>query len=230
MKTIGLVGGMSWESTAEYYRIINEEINKRLGTFHSAQIAMYSVDFEEIEQLQRKGAWSELSDRMIEAAKKVQAAGADLVLLCTNTMHETADAVQKSIDIPLLHIADATAERILVDKYRRIALLGTKYTMERDFYKGRLLERGIEILIPEERDRENIQHIIYEELCRGDVREKSREIFREIITTLARRGAEGVILGCTEIPMLIKQKDSSIPVYDTTRIHAEIAVEHALMK
>lgn len=228
MKTIGIIGGMSWESTAEYYRIINEAINRDLGRLHSGKILLYSVDFEEIEQLQHENKWQELSDLMIDAGQKLEKAGADLLLIATNTMHKLADKVQDEVSIPLLHIADATATKVLTDRHFCVGLLGTKYTMEQDFYKHKLQERGLTVLIPDEQERAFVHTIIYDELCKGKVLDASRKKYKKIIQNLANKGAQGIILGCTEIPLLIKQKDSPITVYDTTRIHAETAVEFAL--
>ena len=224
MKTIGLIGGMSWESTAEYYRIINEAVRERLGGLHSAKIVMYSVDFEEIEQLQY-----EATNLMIDAAKRVERGGADFVLICTNTMHRMAEDVARNASIPLLHIADATAERVVSSELTRVGLLGTKFTMEQDFYKGRLVEKyGLEVLIPNELDRQIVHNIIYRELCLGEIKDSSREQLKAIIKRLGDNGAQGVILGCTELPLLIKQGDCPIPLFDTAAIHAEAAVEYAL--
>lgn len=228
MKTIGIIGGMSWESTAEYYRIINEAVNRDLGRLHSGKILLYSVDFEEIEQLQHENKWQELSDLMIDAGHKLEKAGADLLLIATNTMHKFADKIQDEVSIPLLHIADATATKVLTDRHFCVGLLGTKYTMEQDFYKQKLKERGLAVLIPDEDERAFVHSVIYDELCKGKVLDTSREKYKKIIQNLANKGAQGIILGCTEIPLLIKQKDSPITVYDTTRIHAETAVELAL--
>jgi aspartate racemase len=229
MKTIGLIGGMSWESTMEYYRIINEAVRERLGGLHSAKIVMYSVDFEEIEQLQYEGRWDEATNLMIDAAKRVERGGADFVLICTNTMHRMADDVARNVSIPLLHIADATAERVVSSGLARVGLLGTKFTMEQDFYKGRLVEKyGLEVLIPNELDRQIVHNIIYRELCLGEIKNSSREQLKAIIKRLDDNGAQGVILGCTELPLLIKQGDCPIPLFDTAAIHAEAAVEYAL--
>jgi aspartate racemase len=226
MKIIGLIGGMSWESSAEYYRIINETTKEKLGGLHSAKLILYSVDFEEIEKLQHAGQWKEATKFMIDAAKRVERGGADFVLICTNTMHKMADEVQSHIDIPLLHIADATAKKIEAHSLKTVGLLGTKFTMEEDFYKGRLKNKfGLNVLIPEADERMTVHNIIYNELCLGEIRESSRENMKEIIVL---RGAEGIILGCTEIPLLVKQKDSPVPIFDTTQIHAEAAVELAL--
>ena len=231
MRTIGLIGGMSWESSQEYYRIINETVKERLGGLHSAKLIMYSVDFEEIERLQHQGKWKELTELMIDAAQRVEKAGAAFVVLCTNTMHKMADEVQKNIKIPLLHIADATAEKIKEKGLRKIGLLGTKFTMEEDFYKGRLKEKhGLEVIIPSEEERQIVHDVIYKELCIGEIKQSSREQFKKIIQNLVSNGAEGIILGCTEIPLLIKQEDVEVPLFDTTMIHAKAAVEYAIKK
>ena len=229
MKTIGLIGGMSWESTAEYYRIINEAIKEKLGGLHSAKIVLYSADMEEIVLLQHEEKWDELTDLMIDAAKRVERSGSDLLLICTNTMHKMAEQVARSIAIPLLHIADATAERIVSLNLKRVALLGTRFTMEQDFYKGRLRDRyNLKVIIPNETDRQEIHSIIYQELCAGEIKSSSEEQLKATIERLVSNGAQGIILGCTELPLLIKQDDSPVPILDTTRIHAEAAVEYAL--
>jgi len=230
MKTIGLIGGMSWESSAEYYRIINQEVARRLGGLHSAQSLLYSVDFAEVETLQHQGRWDEATALMVEAARRVERGGADLVLLCTNTMHRMADAVQDGVAIPLLHIADATGARVRARGLTTVGLLGTRFTMEQDFYRGRLVRRhGLDVLIPEpEAERQVVHDVIYEELCRGEVRAASREAYRRVIAGLVARGAQGIILGCTEIMLLITQEDSPVPVFDTTSIHAHAAVDDAL--
>lgn len=229
MKTIGLIGGMSWESTIEYYRIINELVSKRLGGLNSGKILLYSVNFQEIADLQHENKWDELTEIMIDIAQKLEKAGADVVLICTNTMHKMADEVQKSINIPLLNIIDVTAEKIKEMGLKKVGLLGTKFTMEDDFYKGRLKRKhGIDVLIPDEEGRQIVHDVIYNELCKGRIKEFSKEKFKRIIADLASKGAEGVILGCTEIPLLIKQEDCDIPIFDTTMIHAEAAVNFAL--
>jgi aspartate racemase len=229
MKVIGLIGGMSWESTAEYYRIINETVKERLGGHHSAKILLYSVNFSEIEKLQREGRWEEATEFMCEAAMRVELGGADCILICTNTMHKMAAEVQQAVTIPLLHIADATAMEIKKKGIGRVALLGTKYTMEEEFYKGRLrVKYGFEVLIPPEEDRNIINQTIYDELCLGKVEGESKKRFVRIIKSLKERGAQGVILGCTEISLLLKQKDSSLELFDTTAIHAQAAVDFAL--
>lgn len=229
MKTIGFIGGMSWESTVEYYRIINEGVKERLGGFHSAKIVMYSVDFAEIERLQHEEKWDKAISLMIDAAKRVENAGADFVLICTNTMHKMADDVAANISIPLLHIVDVTAEKITSQGLKEIGLLGTKFTMEQDFYKGRLKEKfGIRVLIPNESEREVVHNLIYKELCLGKIKDSSRERVKTIINRLSDNGAQGIILGCTELPLLIKQKDCPVSLFDTTVIHAKAAINYAL--
>jgi aspartate racemase len=229
MKTIGLLGGMSWESTVGYYRDINEGVKKALGGWHSAKIALYSVDFESIEKLQHAGDWEGAAEILAAAAQNVQAAGADFLLICTNTMHRVAPQIERAIDIPLLHIADATAQVIVQEGIKTVGLLGTAFTMEQEFYKGRLSEiYGLEVQIPGEDDRKFIHETIYRELCLGTVRDAARTEFLRIIDTFARQGAEGVILGCTEIGMLVGQGDTEVRLFDTTAIHAAKAVEYAI--
>jgi len=229
MKTIGLIGGMSWESSIEYYQIINETVRTKLGGLHSAKCIMYSVDFAEIEPLQHQARWNEATQMMIAATKSVERGGADFVIFCTNTMHKVADDVQKQIQIPILHIADATAERIKAQGVKRVGLLGTKFTMEGDFYKERLIQKhGLEVMIPNDREREIVHRIIYDELCVGEIKESSKIKYTDIIERLAKDGAEGIILGCTEIGLLVKKEDSRVPLFDTMRIHAVAAVEYAL--
>ena len=228
MKTIGMLGGMSWESTALYYRLINEETRRLRGGLHSAPIALVSVDFQAVEQLQSADAWTEAGDLLAARAREVEAAGADFLLICTNTMHRVAAQVEAAIDIPLLHLADATATRIRAAGLTRIGLLGTRFTMEQDFYRGRLQAQGIEVLTPNAAEREIVHRVIYDELCLGKVREDSRAHYLHIIDDLAERGAEGVIEGCTEIGMLIEQTHTAVPLFDTTRIHAQEAVARAL--
>ncbi len=228
MRVIGLLGGMSWESTAVYYRILNQEVRRRLGGQHSARILLYSLDFQEIERLQDAGEWNTAGQLLASDARRLERGGADLLLLCTNTMHKVAEAIEAAIDIPLIHIADATAERIKARGLSLVGLLGTRFTMEESFYRDRLTEQGLEVLIPNSADRARVDRIIYEELCQGSVREESRDTYRKIIQALADQGAQGVILGCTEIGLLIGPEDSPIPAFDTTRIHAERAVEQAL--
>ncbi|MCI6259327.1 MAG: aspartate/glutamate racemase family protein [Spirochaetia bacterium] len=228
MKTIGLLGGMSWESTVTYYKIINETVKERLGGFHSGKILLYSVDFAEIEECQAKGEWEKSAEILSEAAENLEKAGADFIVICTNTMHKVAGKIQENIKIPVIHIADATAHKLKQDGILKTALLGTKYTMTQDFYKEKLRENGIEVLIPEEKDIEIVNHVIYEELCLGKILDSSRKEYIRIIDGLKEKGAQGVILGCTEIGLLISQKDSPLPVYDTTEIHALSACEKAL--
>lgn len=229
MKTIGLIGGMSWESSIEYYRIINETVREKLGGLHSSKSVMYSVDFAEIETLQHHNRWEEATQLMIEAAQHVQNGGADFVLICTNTMHKMAEDVQKHIDIPILHIADATAEAIKSKGLTKIGLLGTRFTMEEQFYRGRLESKhGLTVLIPNEEDREIIHRVIYDELCLGEVKSSSKAKYAAIIDKLIKAGAQGIILGCTEISLLVEEAHSSVPIFDTTLIHATSAVEYAL--
>ena len=229
MKTIGMIGGMSWESSIEYYRIVNETVKEKLGGLHSAKSLMYSVDFAEIETLQSEGRWDEATQAMIAAARHVEAGGADFLVICTNTMHKMADDVEKAIGIPLLHIADATAETIKARGLQVVGLLGTKFTMEEDFYRGRLVEgHGLEVLIPDAEDREIVHRVIYDELVLGEIKSESRDQYRRIIEKLIAAGAQGIILGCTEIGLLVKEEDSSVPLFDTTYIHAVSAVEYAL--
>lgn len=228
MKTIGLVGGMSWESTALYYRLINEGVKKRLGGLHSAKIVLYSVDFQEIEALQHAGEWDRAGEVLAAAGRAVEAAGAEFLLICTNTMHRVAEQVESAISIPLLNLADATAERILARGMRTVGLLGTAFTMEQDFYRGRLENRGIEVLVPGAADRAVVHRVIYEELCQGRVKEGSRAEYLRIIDALGERGAEGVIEGCTEIVMLVDERHTHMPLFDTTAIHADEAVRLAL--
>jgi aspartate racemase len=229
MITIGLIGGMSWESTAEYYRILNETVRERLGGLHSARCLLYSVDFAEIEALQHSGQWQKAGQVLTEAAQILEQGGAGCIILCTNTMHKLAGAIQTGISIPFLHIADATAEQICAQGYTSIGLLGTRFTMEEDFYSGRLSEKyALRVLTPPLAAREMIHNVIYNELCLGIVREDSRAAYREAIQQLVDNGAQAVILGCTEIGLLVKDEDSPVPLFDTTRIHAEAAVEWAL--
>ncbi len=229
MKTIGLIGGLSWESSAVYYRIINESIRAKLGGTHSAKCIMYSVDFAEFEKLQQKNEWGKLTDLMIDAGISLKNGGADFMVICTNTMHKMAEEVEAEVGIPLLHIADAAADEIKKTGLRKVALLGTKFTMEQDFYKQRLAHNhGLEVLIPDQFDREIIHSVIYHELVVGKIIESSRQALAKIIERMCYQGAEGVVLGCTEIPLLIRQVDSIVPIFDTTRIHAYAAVEYAL--
>ena len=229
MKTIGMIGGMSWESSIEYYRIINEAVKERLGDLHSARSLMVSVDFAEIEVLQREGHWEAATRAMIDAARSVEAGGADFLIICTNTMHKMADEVQRNIHIPLLHIADATAEDIKARGLRRVGLLGTRFTMEEDFYRGRLVQKhALDVLVPDTADREIVHRVIYNELVLGKIEPASKAEYLRIISCLAEAGAEGIILGCTEIGLLVSQADSRLPLFDTTRIHALAAVQYAL--
>jgi len=226
MKTIGLIGGMSWESTVPYYRLINEGVKQRLGGLHSAKLVLYSVDFHEIERLQHDGNWDEAGARLAAAARALRAAGAECLVLCTNTMHKVAAAIEAAVDIPLLHIADPTAQAIRQAGIVTVGLLGTRFTMEEDFYRGRLETRhGLNVLTPDASDRAEVHRVIYAELCLGITREESRAAYRAIIGRLAARGAQGIILGCTEIGLLIKPEDASVPLFDTTALHAASAVD-----
>ena len=229
MKTIGLIGGMSWESSIEYYRIINQTVKNKLGDLHSAKSLMYSVDFAEIEVVQHDGRWEETTRMMVDAAQRAERGGADFLVICTNTMHKMADVVQQKINIPILHIADATAEVVMSQGLRKIGLLGTRFTMEEDFYKGRLEEKyGLQVIIPDVEDRTIVHRVIYEELVLGKINLDSKSDYQRIIQSLAKEGAQGVILGCTEIGLLVKEADSPVPLFDTTQIHAMAAVEYAL--
>ncbi|MEC0253037.1 aspartate/glutamate racemase family protein [Bacillus halotolerans] len=228
MKTIGLIGGMSWESSAEYYRIINEEIKKKLGGLHSAKCLLYSVDFKEIEHYQSVGAWDKAGEALGEVARSLEKAGADFVVICTNTMHKVLGYIQEMITIPILHIADATAEQIIRQDIRSVGLLGTKYTMEQDFYKSRIASHDINVIVPDDDERELINNIIYQELCLGEIKQSSKNVYKKIINNLVDRGAEGIILGCTEIGLLVKVEDSKVPLFDTTLIHAQKAVNKSL--
>jgi aspartate racemase len=229
MKTIGMLGGMSWESTVPYYQIINRLVGKRIGGLHSARILLYSVDFHDIERLQHADRWEEAGALLSNAARALESAGADFLVLCTNTMHRVAPQIEASVSIPLLHIADATAESISSSGLGRVGLLGTRFTMEQEFYRGRLEQRhGLEVVVPSERDRESVHRIIYEELCRGKIREASRAEILRIVADLVASGSEGVILGCTEIGLLVRRTDTSVPLFDTAEIHAEKAALRAL--
>ncbi|KMJ43986.1 aspartate racemase [Xenorhabdus khoisanae] len=229
MKTIGMLGGMSWESTVSYYQAVNRGIKEELKGLHSAKICLFSVDFDEIEKLQNSSRWNEAATLLKTAAKSVEAGGADFLVICTNTMHKVADDIEKSISIPILHIADATAEVLIGDGIKKVGLLGTRFTMEEDFYKSRLTNKfGIEVIVPDEEQRNLVHRVIYDELCVGDIRPNSRQSYLNIIQDLYSKGAEAVILGCTEIGLLVSQFDTDIPLYDTTAIHAEKAVELAL--
>jgi aspartate racemase len=229
MKTIGLVGGLSWESSKEYYRIINETVNERLGGLHSAKCILYSLDFAEIRKIQQTKGWDEVTKILIDAAQNLEAAGADIVVICANTMHKFVPEIQRRIHVPILHIADATAEKILEKGLKKVGLLGTKMTMEEDFYKGRIRERFcVDVLVPDKDERDFIERAIFDELCVGKMNASSKERFKQIIGKLVENGAEGIILGCTEIPLLIKPEDGNVPIFDTAEIHAKAAVEFAL--
>jgi aspartate racemase len=229
MKTIGLIGGMSWESTVPYYRIANETVGKRLGGLHSARIVLVSVDFHDVERLQRDGDWDAAGSLMADAARSLERAGADFIVVCTNTMHKVADAIEGAVRIPLLHIADATADEIRRAGIGTVGLLGTRFTMEQDFYRERLRGRhGIEVIVPPAEDREIVHRVIYEELCLGRKLEESRSAYRRIMQGLVDAGAQGIVLACTEIPMLVGPEDATVPVFDTTAIHARAAAERAL--
>ncbi len=228
MKTIGLIGGMSWESTVTYYQVINEVVKKQLGGLHSAKVVLYSVDFQEIEECQSNGDWDKSAEILGGAAKKLEQAGADFIVICTNTMHKVAPNIQKEIQIPIIHIAEATAEKLIENNIYKVALLGTKYTMTQDFYKDKLIEKGIEVLIPNDSDVEIVNNIIYDELCLGIISEKSKSEYIRIIDKLKGDGSQGVILGCTEIGLLIGQEDTILPVFDTTQIHATKAAMLAI--
>jgi len=229
MKTIGLIGGMSWESSIEYYRIINETAKAKLGGLHSAKSLMVTVDFAEIEELQHADRWDEAAQILVQCAQDLERGGADFIVLCTNTMHKLANQITASVNIPFLHIADATAEKIVAAGMKKIGLLGTRFTMEHDFYKGRLIrDFGLEVLTPNESDRQTVHRVIYEELVQGKIVNASRAEYKRIMQALIAEGAEGIILGCTEIELLVKQEDSSVPLFPTTSIHAIAAVEYAL--
>lgn len=230
MKTIGLIGGMSWESTSEYYRIINEEIKERLGGLHSAKCLINSVDFEEIERCQSSGDWDAAGEILGNAAYSLQKGGADFIIICTNTMHKVVEKIKEKIDIPVLHIADATAKEIKRKDIQKVGLLGTKYTMEQDFYKSRIEEHDIKVIVPSGTNREKVNEVIYTELCLGKIVVQSREYYKRVIEELVQEGAQGIILGCTEIGLLIKQENVSVPIFDTTHIHAIEAVKVALDK
>ncbi|MFD7320874.1 aspartate/glutamate racemase family protein [Streptomyces sp. NPDC059875] len=228
MKTIGLIGGMSWESSAEYYRLLNELVRERLGGLHSARCVLHSVDFAEIERLQVAGEWEKAGQVLADAAQGLEAAGAELLLICTNTMHKVADQVRDAVSVPLLHLGDATARAVRAQGLTTVGLLGTAFTMEQDFYRDRLASHGLTVLVPDADDRAAVHRIIYEELCLGIVTEDSRATYQQIIDRLVAAGAQGVILGCTEIELLVRPQDSPVPVFPTTRIHVEAAVDEAL--
>jgi aspartate racemase len=228
MKVIGLIGGMSWESSALYYRMINEEVRSRLGGLHSAKCLLYSVDFEEIERYQAEGAWEKAGEVLGQTARALEKGGADFIVICTNTMHKVVDEIQSKINIPILHIADATAAQIKESQIQTVGLLGTKYTMEQDFYKSGLELNGIKVIVPDRDDREAVNKIIYEELCLGRIHQESRDYYKKVIQGLIESGAEGIILGCTEIGLLVKPEDAEVPLFDTTYIHAYEAVNMSL--
>ncbi|WLD73876.1 MULTISPECIES: aspartate/glutamate racemase family protein [Leptotrichia] len=228
MKTIGLIGGMSWESTVTYYKIINETVKEKLGGLHSAKCILYSVDFQEIEECQANGNWEKSGEILGEAAYNLEKAGADFIVICTNTMHKVVNQIKEKISIPILHIAEMTAEKILEKGLKNIALLGTKYTMEQDFYKSKLIEKGINVIIPDKNDIEIINEVIYDELCLGTINSDSKKKFLEIVDKLRSKGAEGIILGCTEIGLLIKNEDTDVPLFDTAIIHAEQAAIYSI--
>ncbi len=229
MKTIGLLGGMSWESTLWYYQALNEGVKKQLGGLHSAKIAMYSVDFAEIEHLQMQGDWQKAGEVLAQAALGVEKCGADFLLICTNTMHKVAPEIQAKLSIPLLHIADATAQELIKQGISKVGLLGTAFTMEQDFYKGRLEQKyGLEVVVPNHADRQIVHKIIYDELCLGQIQSDSKKEYLRIINELEKQGAQGVILGCTEIGLLVKQADTQVKLFDTTFIHADAAILEAL--
>jgi aspartate racemase len=229
MKTAGLLGGMSWESTVPYYQAINRAVAARLGALHSARLVLYSVDFHDVERLQHADRWDEAGRVLAEAARALQRAGADFLVLCTNTMHKVAPEIERAVHLPLLHIADATASRVKAAGIARVGLLGTRFTMEHDFYRGRLEKRhGLQVLVPEEGERRKVHEVIYDELCQGRVLDVSREVYRRVIDGLVQRGAQAVILGCTEIGLLVGAADADVPLFDTATIHAEAAAEYAL--
>lgn len=228
LKTIGLIGGMSWESTVTYYKIINETVKEKLGGLHSAKCILYSIDFQEIEECQANGNWEKSGKILGEAANNLEKAGADFIVICTNTMHKVINQIKEKISIPILHIAEMTAEKILEKGLKNIALLGTKYTMEQDFYKSKLIEKGINVIIPDKNDIEIINKVIYDELCLGTINSNSKKKFLEIVDKLRSKGAEGIILGCTEIGLLIKNEDTDVPLFDTAVIHAEEAAIYSI--
>ena len=228
LKTIGLIGGMSWESTVTYYKIINETVKEKLGGLHSAKCILYSIDFQEIEECQANGNWEKSGEILGEAANNLEKAGADFIVICTNTMHKVVNQIKEKISIPILHIAEMTAEKILEKGLKNIALLGTKYTMEQDFYKSKLIEKGINVIIPDKNDVEIINKVIYDELCLGTINSNSKKKFLEIVDKLRSKGAEGIILGCTEIGLLIKNEDTDVPLFDTAVIHAEEAAIYSI--
>ncbi|WP_210505762.1 aspartate/glutamate racemase family protein [Naasia sp. SYSU D00057] len=228
MKTIGLIGGMSWESSSEYYRLVNELVRERVGGLSSARCVLYSVDFAEVEAMQSEGRWDEAGRLLADVARSLESAGADFLVLCTNTMHKVASAIEDAVAVPLLHLGDTTARAVLAEGVTKVGLLGTAFTMEQSFYRDRLSSHGLEVIVPEAEDRELIHRVIYEELCLGIVREESRAAYQGVVDRLVERGAEGVILGCTEIELLLRQEDVAVPAFPTTRLHSEAAVAAAL--
>lgn len=228
MKTIGLIGGLSWESTTEYYRIINETVKEQLGKLHSAKVLLHSFDFEEIVQLQHNGQWDKATEKMIAAGKTLENGGADFVVICTNTMHIMSEEMKDNLNIPLLHIVDCVGANIQKEKIKKVGLLGTKFTMEQPFYRDLLNEKGIDVIIPDEKERQIVHDIIYHELCKGIIKEESKDMYLSIIHSLKENGVEGVILGCTEIPLLVQQSDTSVPLFDSTALHAIAAAKEAL--
>jgi aspartate racemase len=228
MQTIGLIGGMSWESTALYYELLNKGVKEKLGGLHSAQCVLYSVDFAEIERLQHEGKWDEAGEILAKCAVRLEHAGADLLLLCTNTMHIVADHIEQAATVPLLHLADATAGAILREGAKKVGLLGTAFTMEQPFYKDRLASHGVYVLVPDEQDRKIVHTVIYDELCLGEVKASSRDEYRRIIQALVEEGAEGIVSGCTEIELLVSQADCPVPLFRTTQLHVEAALERVL--
>ena len=228
MRTLGLIGGMSWESTLPYYRLVNERVRERLDGLHSAKLLLYSVDFAEVEAMQRAGDWMGAAAFMVDAAKRLQRGGAEAIVICTNTMHRLAPDIESAVDLPLLHIADVAADAIAAAGLSRIALLGTRFTMEQPFYRERLAARGLDVRVPDEAGRADIHRIIYDELCRGDIRDESRERYREVIASLVDGGAEGIVLGCTEIGLLVGPGDAAVPMFDTTALHARAAADWSI--
>ena len=230
MRTIGLIGGMSWESTAEYYRLINEEVRDRLGGLHSAEVVLWSVDFADVEAMQAAGRWDQAGELLADAARRLERAGAGVLALCTNTMHKVADAITGAVDVPFVHLADVTAEAVRADGLTTVGLLGTAFTMEQDFYRDRLASHGLDVIVPDASDRADVHRVIYDELCLGIVRDESRRRYQEVIGRLVDAGAAGVILGCTEIELLIVAADSEVAVFPTTSLHAAAIVDAALAR
>ncbi|KMY32991.1 aspartate racemase [Lysinibacillus xylanilyticus] len=228
MKTIGLIGGMSWESSVEYYRIINEEVKKRLGGLHSAKCLLHSVDFAEVERYQVRGEWDKAGKLLGDVALSLEKGGAEFIIICTNTMHKVIEYIEEKLNIPILHIAEATAKQIKKSNINKVGLLGTKFTMEQDFYKSRIESNGIRVLVPNSSERDVVHKVIYDELCLGNIQQSSRDYYKKVIKSLVDEGAEGIILGCTEIGLLVKQEDSEVPLFDTTVIHAIESVNTAL--